>query len=386
MNRMNRLYQMCKIRFGTLDVKELEQLCAIYIVYQDPCESSRWITLYGRKKLTKRDCACLLETYLKHHTADEGLFKTDWLLKNEHIRQAYLHGLCTRPIPLSAAEETWILNCGEPGAMRCLKYPLSANNEYKLIQSDNFKMIDNYIICHLLRENGEAQLALNASDKEYPNRAAEYRRLLERYFECQHRMRGNNLFTGFMAQYCLFADERNHDFIMNVIEQCNMDNHVLENAIIRRMAWEMSPEYLTWYLAYSYVADKDLAAELLEKGLTEHQRDMLTISEQRRSIHEIISDSILFLSDDWRNDEREAHFRFSREDNAKKRMADLQEFLRPRFAKGVISPAMSAWVAARCPELAKEVLLNLTRFEQNIINKITFVNPFDLYHTGAILY
>ena len=382
MNRIKRWYQMCKIRFGTLNVKELEQLCAIYIEYQNPQERSRWITLLGWEKVTKRESKDFLELYLKHHTADEGLLKTDWLLQNEHIRHAYLHGLCSRDIPLTTAEEKWILACGEPGAMRCLKHPLSANSEYKLIQSDNFDMIRNYIVSHLLRESGEAQLALNASDKNYPNRAAEYRRLLSRYFEWQHRVQGHKIFTEFMAQWCLFADERNRDFIFEVLEQCDMDDCVLENAVIRRMAFEMSPEYLTWYLAESYIADKDLVAELLEKGLTEHQRDMLTVSAQRRAIHEIILNS-LFFSDDWRDEEREAYCAFDREDNAKKRMADLRAFLQPRIAKGVVSPAMSAWVAARCPELAKEMQLNLTRYEQNVLDKVTFINPLDLHHTGA---
>ena len=387
MNGIKRLYRMCKIRFGTLSVKELEQLCAIFIEYQNPTERSRWISLFGWKKVTRRESKQFLELYLKHHTADEGLLKADWLLQNEHIRHAYLHGLCTRPIPLTKAEEKWILSCGEPGAMRCLKYPLSGNSEYQLIQSGDFKTIENYLTCHLLRESGEAQLALNASDKEYPNRAAEYRRLLSRYFEWQHRIEGHKIFTKFMAQWCLFADERNIDFIFEVLEQCDMDDQVLENAIIRRMAWGMSPEYLNWYLAYSYIADKDLIAELLEKGLSEHLRDMVTVSEQRRAIHEIVNNSLILFSDDWRDEEREAYCKFDREDNAKKRMADLRAFLQPRFAKGIVSPAMSAWVAARCPELAKEVQLNLTRFEENVLKRLSFLNPLDLNHnTGANLY
>lgn len=386
MNRLQKLYQLCKIRFGTLEVKDLEHLCAIYIVFQDPKEKSAWISLYNWKKLTKCDCKQLLELYLKYHTADEGLFKSDWLLKNEHIRHAYLHGLCSRDIPLTTAEENWILACDDPGAMRCLKHPLSANSEYKLIQSGNFDMIRNYIVGHLLRESGEAQLALNAADKAYPNSAAEYRRLLGLYFEWQHHGAGHKLFTEFMAQWCLFADERNKDFIFEVLEQCDMDDCVLENALIRRMAWGMSPEYLIWYLAYSYIADKDLVAELSEKGLTEHQRDMIAISEQRRTIHEIVSNALMLVSDDWRGEERDAYVRFDREDNAKKRMEDLRAFVGPRFAKGVVSPAMSAWVAARCPELAKDAQLNLTRYEQNLLNRIAFVNPLDLHHCNTSIY
>lgn len=375
MNWITRMFRMCQIRFGTLSVEDLEHLCAIYIEFQNPQESSSWISLYKWKKLRRADCKRFLELYLKYHTADEGLLKSDWLLKNEHIRHAYLHGLCTREIPLTAAEEKWILNCGEPGAMRCLKFPLSANGEYKLLKSEDYKMIENYLICHLLRENGEAQLAMYASDKEYPNRAEAYRRLLRRYFEIQHRAEQHKVFTGFMAQWCLFADERNEEFIMEVLQQCDMDDCVLENAIIRRMAWGMSPEYLTWYLSYSYISDKDLTTELLQKGLSGHLQDMVAVSEQRRTIHQIMEKSWLFSADGWHDDELEAYNTFCREDNAKKRMADLKAFLEPRFKEGKISPAMSAWVAARCPELAKEAQINLTRYKKRLLDRVTLINP-----------
>ena len=386
MNWIKRLYYACKVRFGTLQVKELEQLCAIYIEFQNPLEKASWISLYGWKKVTRRDSKYLLEKYLQYHTADEGLLKADWLLKNEHIRHAYLHGLCLRPIPLTAAEEDWILNCGEAGAMRCLTYPLSEASELKLLRNGDFKMMYNYVICHVLSAAGEAFLAASASDNAYPYRAAEYRKILKRYFELRKDFYHDKLFTSFEAQWALFADERNKEFIFEVIEQCNMDDFVLENAIIRRMAWGMSPEYLMWYLSYSYVADKDLIAELLEKGLSEHLRDMIAVSEQRRAIHEIVKNSLLFFSDDWRDDEREAYCKFDREDDAKKRHSDLEEFLRPRFKKGLISPAMSAWVAARCPELAKEVQLNLTRFEERVLSRMAFINPLDFHHCNANVY
>lgn len=384
MNLIKRLYLMCKIRFGTLELEELEQLCAIYVEYQNPKETASWISLPAWKKLSRKDCNCFFKLYLQHHTADEGLFKDACMLENESIRNAYLQSLSTRKIPPTRAEEKWILNCGKPGVMQGIK--LSAQGEYELMQSDNYDMIENYLSYHVLREAGGAQLALNAADKEHPNRAAEYRRLLGRYFEWQGKIQGKRLFTEFMAQWCLFADERNREFIFCVLEQCDMDNP-LESATIRRMALEMSPEYLTWYLAYSYIPSTDLVSELLEKGLIEHHKDMITISEQRRVIHEMVTNSLQILNDDWRDEELLVYERFDREESAKKRMSDLQEFLRPRAKNGAISPAMSAWVAARCPELAKEMQVNLNRYEQRIMNKIAFTNPLDFnYYTGANLH
>ena len=386
MNWLKRLFYACKIRFGTLAVKELEQLCAIYIEFQNPFERASWITLYGWKKLTRRDSVYLLELYLNCHTADKGLLQAKWLLENEYIRHAYLHGLCSRRIPLTSAEEHWFLHCGEPGAMRCLKYPLSEITEITLLKSGDFQMIDNYVICHVLSNKAETLLATLASDKKSPNKADEYRKILKHYFKLQKGVWRHELFTGFSAQAALFADERNRDFIMEVIEQCDIDNHVLANDIIRHMALEMSPKYLTWYLAYSYIADKDLAAELSEKGLSEHLQDMIAVSTQRRSIHELTTHFLVFFSDDWRDDEREAFFCFCREDDAQKRMTDLRDFLKPRFEQGVISPAMSAWVAAQCPELAKEVKLNLKRFKTHILERITLGETFLSHRMCADIY
>lgn len=381
MNWFSKLYRMWQIRFDTLEVDELERLGKIYVEYQSPLASEvAWMNEQGWHKLTKRDSEYFMKLYLKYHTADEGLFKSKRLMENEHIRHAYLHSLCSRKIPYTKAEEKWILECGEPGATRCLLLPLSANSEYQLIYNGSEKQIEGYIAGHVLREAGEAQMAVSASDKSDPVRAEMYRKLLKRYFECQSGTRGHKLFTDFMAQWSLFADENNDEFIMQVIEQCDMDDYFLESAMIRRML-KMNPKYLTWYLSYSYIYDKDLVSELLAMDLSEHLRDMIAISEQRSSIHEIAVNALVHILDDWSAEECDAHNRFSREDDAEKRMADLKAYLEPRFKEGTVSPAMSAWVAARCPELTKEVMINLTRFERHALNRIMFANPLDLHHT-----
>ncbi len=386
MNLIKQLYHKCKIRFGTPDAKYVEQLCIAYDKFTDPRESASQMSLYCWNNLTRQECKCFMRLYLKHHTADEGLLKAKWILENEHIRQAYLHGLCTRKIPLTAAEEEWILNCGEAGAMRCLKFPLSKKSELKLLLGNDFKMMKNYVICHVLSDAGEALLAKLATDKRRPRAADMYREVLKRYFELQHDALKQRIFASVEAQRELFADERNSKFIMAVIDQCNMDDFVLHSEIIRHLALDMRPRYLTWYLVYSFIPDSDLVAELMALDLPENLHNMITISEQRRVIHEICCNSWLLISDDWHEDECEARFRFSREDNEQKRMAELNAFLEPRLKAGAVSPTMSAWVAACCPTLAKEVMLNLSRYERNVLNKIVFINPLDLRDNAPGVY
>lgn len=366
MNWIKRIFWTCKIRFSTLEAKDLEHLCAIYATYQDPQEKSRWISLHTWKKLTKKDCKLLLELYLKHHTADEGLFKADWLLNNEHIRHAYLHGLCFRQIPLTPDEENWILSCGEPGAMRCLLLPLSSAGECELLRSEQFPAIDSYILCHQLNSEGEALLAKLASDDEYPERAAAYHKILEQYFRSQQDFYSRRIFTSFEALWELFASENNEEFIWKIIEQCDIGMHTLDNAIIRRMAWGMSSKYLEGYLTQSYIADNGLISELFRQGLSERLQNLLVLSSMRRSIHLLFGSSLYGYVDNWRNDERDAYVAFSREDNAKKRIAGLVDFVRPRFAKGEVSPAMAVWAADRCPELAQEAMMNMVLFEKKL--------------------
>ncbi len=386
MNLISKLYRMWQIRFGTLGVDELEHLSVIYMEYQNPLKSEvAWMSLYAWRKLTKEDSEYFMKLYLKYHTADEGLFKSKWMMQQELIRHAYLHSLCTREIPYTNAEEKWILGCGEPGALRCLKLSLSANSEYQLVYNGNKEQIEDYIIGHVLREAGEAQLAISASDKSNPVRAEMYRELLKRYFKCQSGIYGHKLFTDFMAQWSLFADEENDEFIMTVIDQCNMDDCLMEPAMIRRMV-KMNPKYLNWYLSVSYIYDKDLVSELLAMDLPEHLRDMVAISEQRSSIHEIAVNSMVYVPDDWSREERVAYVAFDREDDDEKRMADLKAFLEPRFKEGAVSPAMSAWVAARCPEFTKDVMVNLSRFEMRVLHRVMFVNPLDLRHSANELY
>ncbi len=391
MNKIKKLYQVCRIRFGKISAKELSHLCAIYIVFCEEPEKDCWMSLHSWQKLYREDCESLLKLYLKHHTADDGLFQIGWALENEFIRDAYLRSLCTRKIPLTYKEEVWILNCGEPGAMRCLRESLSANNEYKLVTSGNCKMIENYICGHALRDNCEAQLAISASDKENPERAERYRELLRRYFDWQDWYQskfGHKIFSSFLAQWSLLDDERhNEDFIMSVVEQCDMDNVFLDNAIVKRMAYEkMPPQYLIWYLAHSYITDKELVAEILGKPLSEHLRDMIVISEQRRRIHEIIQNSLSLFSDDWSDQEWKVYWQSGDESGEQKYKEELLEYLQPRLKDGSVSPAMAAMVAARFPELAKDVQLNLARYEECITNRVLFMNPYtDLYHTDNAL-
>lgn len=380
MNWISKLYRMWQIRFDTLKVDELEQLGKIYIDYQSSLKSdvSR-MSSQSWRNLTKKDSEYFMKLYLKYHTADEGLFKSKHLMENEHIRHAYLHSLCSRKIPYTHAEEKWILENGEPGATCYLLLSLSANSEYQLIYNGSNEQIESYIVGHVLREAGEAQLAISASDKSNPVRAEMYRKLLKRYFECQSGIHGYRLFTDFMAQWSLFADENNDEFIMQVIEQCNMDDCVLESAMIHRML-KMNPKYLTWYLGHSYIYDRDLVSKLLTMDLPEHLHNMIMVSEQRRIIHKMINNSLLPISDDWKEDECEARFVFSREENDDKRISDLLAYLQPKLSEGAVSPAMSAWVAACCPNLVKEVLLNLARYEEHILYKIIYVNPLDVHY------
>ena len=386
MNLISKLYRMWQIRFGTLEVGELEHLSVIYMEYQNPLKSDvPWMSLYAWRKLTKEDSEYFMKLYLKYHTADEGLFKSEWLMKQELIRHAYLHSLCTRKIPYTKAEEKWILESGEPGATRCLLLPLSANSEYQLIYNGSKEQIEGYIVSHVLREAGEAQLAISASDKSDPVRAEMYRKLLKRYFECQSGIYGHKLFTDFMAQWSLFADENNDEFIMKVIEQCDMDDCFMEPAMIRRMV-KMNPKYLIWYLSYSYIYDRDVVSELLAMDLPEHLRDMIAISEQRSSIHEIAVNSMVYVPDDWSRAELDAYAAFDHEDDDEKRMVDLKAFLEPRFKEGTVSPTMSAWVAARCPEFTKDVMVNLSRLETRALNRVMFFNPLDLHHSANELY
>ncbi|MBQ9270691.1 MAG: hypothetical protein IJ218_00275 [Alphaproteobacteria bacterium] len=377
---------MCRIRFGTLSIEELACLCAIYDEFCVTKKQLSWLSLKIWKKLTRKDCEKLLEIYLRYHTADEGLLKINWALNTKSIRHAYLHSLCTRKPKLTNAEEQWLLNCGEPGAFRCLprKLKLSGQNEYNLIEYGNFETIKDYIIGHTLYEGCEAKLAVGANDKENPKRADEYKRLLDIYFDVHLKTFDHKIYTEFMAQWCLFGDVCNDKFMMMLIEKCNMDDYVLKNAVIRRMAEKLPPKYLIWYLAYSYIPDKDLADELLKKDISEHLRDMIAISTQRHTIHKMVSKVLLFASDDWYDDELDAYHKFAREENAKKRMADLEEFLKPRFATGSISPAMSAWVAARCPKLAKAALENMQRYELHICKTTSFINYLHSIREGGI--
>lgn len=381
MNWIKRVFVACKIRFDTLSVEELEHLCAIYITYREPQESSKWISLHSWKKLSRKECNYLLELYLQHHTADEGLLKKDWLLKNEHICHAYLHALCSRRIPLTPAEENWILESNEDGAMRCLHYPLSPEGEMYLLLSEQFKALESYVISNLLSPEGEAFLAKRAANTEYPKRAESYRKILRRYFYVQTEFNHRQVFTSFEARWELFASEDNEEFIWQIIEQCNIGSRTLDNAIIRRMAWGMSPKYFESYLTYSYVADSELVAELFRQGLPEKQQNLLVLSSMRRSIHQLLGYSLYDDIDDWHDDERNVCVAFDREYNAKKRIAELVDFVRPRFAKGKVSPAMTVWVAERCPELAQEAMLNMLLFE----NKIRGLADFP-YHQAINLY
>ena len=383
---------MCRVRFGKISAQELSHLCAMYIVFCEQPEKDCWMSLYSWQKLYRDDCKQFLKLYLEHHTADEGLLHIGWALENEFIRHAYLQSLCTRKIPPTLNEEKWLLECGEPGAMRCLRNSLSANNEYKLIMSGNFKMIENYICGHFLRDNCEAQLAVSASDEEDPESAEKYRMLLRKYFDWRDWYQskfGQKIFGSFLAQWVLLDDEkRNEDFIMSVIKQCNMDDFFLDNTVVKRLAQEdMPPQYLIWYLANSYITDKELVTELLSRKLPEHLRNMILIAEQRRSIHEMVWNSLLLISDDWRDEELEAYRCFETESDEAKRKEELLEFLRPRLKEGAVSPAMAAKVAASNPELAKDVQLNLTRYEEHILNGLLVVNPLcDTRYEAARLY
>ncbi|MBR3675969.1 MAG: hypothetical protein IKN71_02420 [Alphaproteobacteria bacterium] len=378
MNWIKRVFWACKIRFGTLEAKDLEHLCAIYDTFQDPKEKSAWISLHAWKKLTCKECKNFLELYLKHHTADEGLLKIDWIMKNEHIRHAYLHSLCSRDIPLTPAEEDWILDCGESGALRCLRHQLSPDSELELLLSEQFPAMDSYVVGHQLSPSGEALLAKRAADCNYPERAVSYRKILEQYFRAQQEFHNRKVFTSFEALWELFGSEDNEQFIWKIIDRCNIGAQTLENSIIRRMAWGMSPKYLEGYLVQSYIADKDLIAELFRQGLSEKLQNLIVLSSMRRSIHQLLGYSLYGDIDDWHDDERNVYVAFDREANAKKRMADLLEFVRPRLANGEVSPAMAVWVAERCPELAQEAMLNMVLFEKKIRGLAD--SPYLLYH------
>ena len=145
--------------------------------------------------------------------------------------------------------------------------------------------------------------------------------------------------------------------------------------------------YLAEYLACSYIADRDLVAELQTGEISEHLRDMVSISERRRAIHEILLGSLLLISDDWHDDEYDLfyHRLLYAEDDGNLE-TDLAEYVQPRIQHGAVSPAMSAAVAARFPKLAKDMLLNLTRYEDFLQNKILLVNPLDMHHVEVLRY
>ena len=380
MNWISKMYWTCKIRFGTLKPEDLEHLCAIFTVFQEPQKQASWMSLHAWKRVYRQECEELLKLYFAHHTADEGLFKVKWLLQAEPVMHVYLHSLCTRKKPLTSAEEDWILNSNDVSAIRCLGQPMSEQGELRLLNSKQHRMVYNYAVCHIFSDAGEALFAKLASADE------QYRNILMRYFEIHRVAYQERVFTSAEAQLALFADERNEELIMQVIEQCDMDNWVLAGEVIRYMATKMDPTYLRWYLAYSFIAEKDLVSELLAMHLPESLRDMIAIAEQRSAIHEMVANSLLYVNDDWTRAEREAYMRFDREDDAEIRMAELHEYVDERFKEGAVSPAMAAWVAARCPSMAKDALLNLTRFQSHVMNKITFVSPLDLHYTGPQLY
>lgn len=387
MNKIKKIYHLLQLRFGNISVAKLEHLCTIYIVHHEPETTAAWFSLYSWRKLTKEDSVDLFEQFLHYHTADEGLFKSEWLLRHEYIRNAYFRSLCSRKIKPTRAEEKWILESGEAGAMRCLKYPLSDEGEAELLACGNPRMIYNYVICHLLSDAGEAALANLAAEQRDVETAYEYRQALQKYFEMHHDMRKEKVFTSLEAQTALFTDNRNDELIMSVIRQCNMYDFLLNAEIIRMLAYHLPERYLAEYLACSYIADRDLVAELQTGEISEHLRDMVSISERRRVIHEILLGSLLLISDDWHDDEYDLfyHRLLYAEDDGNLE-TDLAEYVQPRIQHGAVSPAMSAAVAARFPKLAKDMLLNLTRYEDFLQNKILLVNPLDMHHVEVLRY
>lgn len=387
MNWIRRMFWVCKIRFGTVGLADLQNLCAIYAEFQNPQEKASWISLDAWKKVTRNESKQLLNLYLKYHTADEGLLQKEWLLQNEHIKDAYLRSLCLRNIGLTKAEETWLLNCDEPGAMRCVraKYPLSVNSEVKLLKSGKFNMINEYVGSHVLSDVAETLLAHLAGDKRHKERALLYQKTLKRYFEMQYDGCGHYLFTSPQAQRALFVDARNDGLIMKVLKQYNMGGRVLDSELIRYLAFEMNPKYLACYLAHSYIADKRLTTELLEGNLSEHLQDMIAVSELRRTIYVMFGSFWELCSDDWRDDEYEAYAKYVSEDDKTTAVEKLLQFLQPRLAEGAISPAMSAYIAALFPELAKEAQINLNRYIRHQLNGKLHNIPLNLHHlSGAV--
>lgn len=381
------MFWTCKIRFGTVDLADLQDLCAIYAEFQDPQEKVSWISLGTWKKLTRGGSKRLLDLYLKYHTADEGLLQKDCLLQNKHIKDAYLHSLLLRKIGLTKAEETWLINCDEPWAMLCIKekYPLSINSEVKLLKSGKFDMINEYIGSHVLSDVAETLLAHLATEKRRKERTLRYQEILKRYFEMQYDKYGHRVFTSAQAQRALFAYDKNDEYIMKVLKQYNLDDFVLESDIIRYMASEMNPKYLACYLAHSYIADKGLTTELLEGNLPEHLQDMIAVSELRRTIYVMFGSFWIRSSDDWYDEEYEAYAKYVSEDDKTTAVENFLQFLQPRFAEGAISPAMSAYIAALFPELAKEAQINLNRHIRHQLNGSLYNVPLNLHHLSGVL-
>lgn len=380
MNWIKRLYQMCRIRFGTLSLDDLECLCAIYLEYRNPQKGTSWssINLHNWQKVTKSESEDFLRLYLQHHTADEGLLKSKWLLKQEQIRSEYLHGLCSRKIAPTSDEEYWIIKSGEAEAVRYLRYPLSVESELELLSGTDVKMMASYVVCHVLSDKAEELLADLASGRGQQENVADYRKVLTKYFEVQKGIYGHLLYTSPEAQWALFADADNERFAYEVIEQCDMDERVLDSAVIKRMVWGLPERYMVHYLSQSYIADKPLIAELMRHGVVSgHMMDMLIISQMRLSVYKYVCGTCYERLADWNSEEREAYVSFSRQGN----MAELLDFVTPRLNGGSLSPAMSAWLAARFPELSQRVILGMTEFMHNLWGRCSIfyaLNPYAL--------
>ena len=63
MNWIRRMFWACKIRFGTVGLADLQNLCAIYAEFQNPQEKASWISLDAWKKVTRNESKQLLNLY-----------------------------------------------------------------------------------------------------------------------------------------------------------------------------------------------------------------------------------------------------------------------------------------------------------------------------------